>query len=80
MQDRYVPSLSDKLLEGAFDVLVSPYVLAKMGLPSNWVFSLSKNLLLSFSLNVALTGLFLFVTCMSFNAWKSRSRKGNFTG
>lgn len=73
MQNRYVPSSSDKLLEGAFNALVSPYVLAKIGFPSDRVFAP-----LIFALNVALTGLLLLIMCVLFNVWNSRNREDKF--
>ena len=78
MQDMYVPSMGEKILQGAFILLVSPCALALMAMPSNWKFFFAGKFILMFALNVALTASFLFVACVLFNAWKSRNRGNKF--
>ena len=74
MQDKYVPSIGGKLLEGAFILLAAPCALALMVMPSSWKFFFAGNFILMFVLNVALTWLLLFTMCVLFNSWKSRNR------
>ena len=78
MQDQYIPSLSDRLLEGTFEILVSPHLLAQKTFRAIWMSSFSHNVFAIFVFNAILTALLLFVSCVLFNVWKYRKRGDKF--